>query len=155
MSDDDWRADSEEWRRAVLAEVGEPVFGVEGSGWMTGCGRGNGGVRITMRYGSDEVALDVETKVGGRDADDTSLVLEWLMRQPHERELTFPFELVADRWEADLEVADRRVPFVFVGDRRNWMAYGRWDVDRAIELCGRGVDPTAIALVVVAPRDPL
>jgi hypothetical protein len=34
------------------------------------------------------------------------------------------------------------------------MAYGKWRTDRAIELCGRGVDPAAIALVIVEPGDP-
>lgn len=114
---------------------------------QAGHGSGSSGVKVDVFHrlavGRE---LRVETSRGGPPIE-MFLFSEWLHLHSG-RDVSFPVDLHADRWEQDVTVAGQAVPFVFVGNDDRWVAEGAVAPEHSVKLHGSSLDGRQVRLDV-------
>lgn len=149
----------ETWEQAGTA-LGS-VLTVVGAGPPKQSGWGSGGTgrsrrwSVTVHQAGDGATsgVDVEVQTSADDSfdddrgaySDWRLLSDWLHRSLLPHDVSFPFEVRADRWQQEVAVAGSEHRFTFVGHSTNWVAMGSVD-RREITVSARGVPPVGLAL---------
>ncbi|MCU1692351.1 MAG: hypothetical protein JWM64_1442 [Frankiales bacterium] len=158
----EWDEDQVEWIDAAR-RLGR-LFAVQGAGraYQGGFGHGGGLTPEESTYsahvrhvdGGRSYDVEVDGETGWPAEMDTwRLLTDWLhgaVSAPDE--ITFPFEVRADRWSASIDVDGTPHEFLVIGGPERWCAAAQVG-DRAVRLRGSGPGSLPVALVGVAPED--
>ena len=129
------------WRRTAK-RLGPPLFALRGAGAPKQGGFGWGSDRryeagIAQTGPRGEVSVRTSSHPRPHAAE-WFLTTRWLHQAlPPHGELTFPLELRADRWTADIVYSGTAYSCTFVGSEAGWEAEGEIAA-RAVEISGRG-----------------
>jgi hypothetical protein len=148
----------EDKRREILAAMGRPIYALDerwGGHRMIGSFGNGTNTSIGFRHRRGDQWIEITTKIGeaGEERRDWMAMQRWfLLRVTGPGELEFPIHIRADRTNCAIPVDGVEHPFTVIGDDMNAVAHA-FVGDRWIEIDGRGVDLTDIALVTTEVQE--